>query len=102
MIVNRDTYKKVILFKEFVTEEKVLDLINEYIDNKIADKRVYENTDTIIKFSVNKYDYRNTGLQGNYDDFYEYSDETNKTYIISRNGEKLSAFCGYINRLTNW
>ena len=43
-----------------------------------------------------------TGLKGNYDDFYEYTDAFNKFYIISRNEDKLKGFCGYINRLTNW
>ena len=83
----------------------VLELINEYIDNELSEKKqykVYMDNNSIIQFSINKYDYINSGLQGNYDDFYEYSDDSNKIYIISRNETKLKGFCGYINRLTNW
>jgi len=86
-------------------EANVLDLINVYIENKILDKKTYMNESSMTHVSINKYDYSNTGLKGNYDDFYEYTNYNNeiyKTYIISRNEEKLKAFCGYINRLTDW
>jgi len=105
MIVSNDTYNKVMPFKEFMPQDNVLELINEYIEKDISGKKqykVYMDNNSVIYFSMNKYDYINTGLQGNYDDFYEYSDESNKTYIISRNEQKLKGFCGYINRLTNW
>jgi len=105
MMFNNDTYNKVIPFKEYNIMDNVLVAINEYIDNKISEKKNYilnENTNSVIKFSINKYDYMSTGLQGNYDDFYEYTDAFNKFYIISRNEDKLKGFCGYINRLTNW
>jgi hypothetical protein len=102
MIVSSDSYNKVIPFKEFIPETNVLDLINVYIDNKIVDKKSYMNESSMTQFSINKYDYMSTGLKGNYKDFYEYSDASNKTYLISRNEEKLKGFCGYINRLTHW
>ncbi len=105
MIFNNDAYNRFMPFKEFMPQDNVLKLINEYIDNEVSGKKqykVYIDNKSFINFSMNKYDYINSGLQGNYDDFYEYSDESNKTYIISRNEKKLKGFCGYINRLTNW
>jgi hypothetical protein len=105
MIFNNDTYNIFMPFKDFMPQDNVLELINEYIDNELSGKKqykVYIDNKAVINFSMNKYDYINSGLQGNYDDFYEYLDESNKTYIISRNEEKLKGFCGYINRLTNW
>lgn len=49
-----------------------------------------------------KYDSVAAGLKGNYDDFYIYiNPATNEKSIISTNKEKIKAFCGYINRLTN-
>jgi hypothetical protein len=104
MIFSNDSYNKVMPFKEFIPQDNVLELINDYINNEVSVKKQYNvniNNNTIIKFSMNKYDYISTGLQGNYDDFYEYSDELNKTYIVSHNEKKLKGFCGYINRLTN-
>jgi hypothetical protein len=105
MIFNNNTCNKVIPFAEYSTVNDLLILINEYIDNKKFEKKhytLYENTNSVIKFSIKKYDYMSTGLKGNYDDFYEYTDAFNKTYIISRNEDKLKGFCGYINRLINW
>ena len=108
MIFSNDTYNKVIPFKDFIPHDNVLDLINDYILNdhiaKGNSKKTQYNVNmynnTIFVFSMNKYDYQSTGLLGNYDDFYEYSDASNKTYIVSPNKEKLKGFCGYINRLT--
>ena len=105
MIFNNESYNKFMPFKEFMPQDNVIELINEYIDNETSEKKqykVYTDNNSIIQFSMNKYNYLNTGLNGNYDDFYEYSDESNKTYIISRNENKLKGFCGYINRLTHW
>ena len=104
MIFSNDSYNKVMPFKEFMPQDNVLELINEYIDKDVSGKKqykVYIDNNSIIQFSMNKYDYISTGLQGNYDDFYEYLDELNKTYIVSHNEKKLKGFCGYINRLTN-
>lgn len=47
-----------------------------------------------------KYDSVAAGLKANYDDFYIYKNLNEQT-IISANEEKIKAFCGYINRLTN-
>jgi hypothetical protein len=85
MIFNNDNYNKVIPFEEYNIIDDVLILINEYIDNKISQKKHYilnENTNSVIKFSINKYDYMSTGLKGNYDDFYEYTDAFNKIALV--------------------
>lgn len=56
---------------------------------------------TMTKFSINNYNYSNTGLQDTYDDFYTYTPEgIIFDNIISINEQKLKAFCAYINRLT--
>jgi hypothetical protein len=105
MIFSNNTFNKVVPFAEYSTVNNLLMLINEYIDNKKFEKKqytLYENTNSVIKFSIKRYDYMSTELKGNYDDFYEYTDAVNKTYIISRNENKLKGFCEYINRLTNW
>lgn len=102
MLINSDTYNKIMPFKDFMPQDNVLELIHEYIAQGTSEKKAYMSANTKIHFSINKYDYLKTGLIGNYDDFYEYSDESNKTYIISLNEAKLKGFCGYINRLTHW
>jgi hypothetical protein len=101
MIFNSNGCNKVMPFKDFISQNNVLDLINEYILKGSSGKKVYMIENNTIHFSITKYNYHNTGLIGNYDDFYEYSDTSNKTYIISTNEAKLKGFCGYINSLTS-
>jgi len=74
--------------------------LNEYIASGktgFATYTVVENGNN-INFSLKNYDAH--GLQGNYDDFYEYRDADDKLSLVSYNKEKLRAFCAYINRLT--
>lgn len=78
----------------------IVNTLNEYIasgKNGFATYTVVENGNN-INFSLKEYDAR--GLQGNYDDFYEYRDADDKLSLVSYNKEKLRAFCAYINRLT--
>ena len=74
--------------------------LNDYIatgEKCFVTYTVVEN-DNDINFSLKEYDA--VGLQGNYDDFYEYRDADDKLSLVSYNKEKLRAFCAYINRLT--
>ena len=57
-------------------------------------------TQRALVFSINTFNYKKLSLQGTYDDFYELNSHTGKTYILSCNKDKLSAFCGWVNRLT--
>jgi len=53
-----------------------------------------------VIFSINTFNYKRLSLNGVYDDFYELNNHNGKTYIISKNEDKLKGFCGWINRLT--
>ena len=84
--------------------------LNEYIENgKKGLVQYIENIEDdkfSINFSINNYDSKKAGLQGEYNDFYEYTDNKNNTkntknLIISMNKEKIKGFCGWINRLTH-
>jgi hypothetical protein len=55
---------------------------------------------SINTFSINTFNYKKLSLQGTYDDFYELNSHTGKTYMLSYNENKLSGFCGWVNRLT--
>jgi hypothetical protein len=57
-------------------------------------------TQGAIIFSINTFNYKKLSLQGKYDDFYELNSHTGKTYMLSYNENKLSGFCGWVNRLT--
>jgi hypothetical protein len=57
-------------------------------------------TQGTLVFSINTFNYKKLSLQGKYDDFYELNSHTGKTYILSYNENKLSGFCGWVNRLT--
>jgi len=110
MLISPDSYNKVIPFTEYNPDEHVLEILRGYISSGVSGKKQYTLYKDTMRFAVNKYNYRQTGLQGNYDDFYEYTLEINKpdvnkpginkSYIVSPNEEKLRGFCGYINRLT--
>jgi hypothetical protein len=70
-----------------------------------------------VNFTINNYDSVANDLKGKYEDFYLLSqnpnpnsdhnnendndNENEKINIVSCNEEKLKAFCGFINRLTN-
>ena len=77
----------------------IVNTLNEYIASGkrgFATYTVVQNSNN-INFSFKEYDA--VGLQGNYDDFYEYRDADDKLSLVSYNKEKLRAFCAYINRL---
>jgi len=93
MIYNPSGYNKVSpLF------ENVVKIVSEYIENPPYIKTI----DKQLNFSINIYDSKSAGLNGDYNDFFMYTDlKTNKEFIISEKEEKIKAFCDYINRLTN-
>ena len=72
--------------------------LNDYIDNHIDGKKKYFPNCDII-FYIDKFD--NTSLEGDYSDFYNFIREDGTITTISRNKDKLTNFCGYINRLTS-
>lgn len=87
-------------------DAKITEKLNEYIETgKKGLVQYIENVEddvNSINFSINNYDSKKAGLQGEYNDFYEYNDNmNNKSLIISMNKEKIKGFCGWINRLTH-
>jgi hypothetical protein len=91
-------------------DAKITEKLNEYIESGKKGLVQYieniEHDKFSINFSINNYDSKKAGLQGEYNDFYEYTDnkndaKNNKTNIISMNKEKIKGFCGWINRLTH-
>ena len=104
MFLNTDNdYQEV---KE--ADAKITEKLNEYIETgKKGLVEYIEDHDNSINFSINNYDSKKAGLQGEYNDFYEYIDNmnntnmNNKSLIISMNKEKIKGFCGWINRLTH-
>lgn len=97
MIDAQDGSKKVVDAREY--QQLAL---NDYIDNKIvddlADELAYE-IDNNICFTIKKFNSISYGLTGEYLDVYCYVKENNSMFLISRNFKKLSALCGFLNRV---
>ena len=93
MVYNPTGYNKISAIFETVSKK-----VSDYIETPPYIKMI----DRQLNFSIDRYDSKSAGLNGNYDDFFMYTDlNTNKEVIISSNEEKIKAFCAYINRLTN-
>jgi len=93
MVYNPTGYNKISPIFETVAKK-----VSDYIETPPYIKMI----DMQLNFSIDRYDSKSAGLNGNYDDFFIYTDlNTNKEIIISSNEEKIKAFCAYINRLTN-
>ena len=72
--------------------------LNNYIDSGFVDTVEY-GTDTEVCFSISPFDYVSKGLSGEYNDVYNYIRGDGSVYMISRNHKKLSALCGFLNRV---
>jgi hypothetical protein len=97
MLFNRQLGRNEVVFARDYQREA----FNDYVNNNRSGKVDYTaKNDATIKFSIDNFDYKNMGLQSNYDDFYHFIREDNIKYIMSTNEEKLRGFCGYINRIT--
>ena len=93
MVYNPTGYNKISPIFETVAKK-----VSDYIETPPYIKMI----DRQLNFSIDRYDSKTAGLNGNYDDFFMYTDlNTNKEIIISSNEQKLKSFCAYINRLTN-
>ena len=75
------------------------DALNDYIENHLHEPKKYNPQESII-FYIDKFDSSN--LQGDYSDFYSFIRDDGSKSTISKNKEKLSNFCGYVNRLTSY
>ena len=102
MIINSDTSNKVVPVDDYITEPYIREALTTYVNtHKDNLKQYIFNTDAQqLCFSLNKFNYSAARLQGNYEDFYEYIDKANTTYIFSPNEEKLRVFCAWLNRIT--
>ncbi len=94
MINNNDIYIPNKVVSAYDYQENAL---NNYIDNKLDGQKKYIFNCDII-FYIDKFDSSN--LKGEYSDFYTFIREDGSKSILSKNKDKLSNFCGYINRLT--
>ena len=107
MFLNTDNDYQEVKEADAILTEKLNEYIEtgkkglvQYIENIEGDNKYS------INFSINNYDSKKAGLQGEYNDFYEYTNHKNNTKnntnnIISMNKEKIKGFCGWINRLTH-
>ena len=76
--------------------------LNDYINNKIVDDLAEETKyeiDNNIYFTIKKFNSVSYGLTDNYLDVYCYVKENESMFLISRNFKKLSALCGFLNRV---
>jgi len=107
MIINTDTSNKVVPVDDYITEPYIREALTTYV-NTHKDKRCqykqsqYKQSTNAqqLNFSIDKFYYSAARLQGNYEDFYEYIDNTDTTYIFSPNEAKLRVFCAWLNRIT--
>ena len=74
--------------------------LNNYINNGFQNTIVEYGTDTEVCFSIGMFDKK--GLSGEYDDVYSYIREDGSELLISRNHDKLSGLCGFLNRVTEY
>jgi len=75
--------------------------LNNYIDCGFTDAVEY-GTDTEVCFSISRFDYVSKGLSGEYNDVYNYIREDGTVDMISRNHKKLTALCGFLNRVIEY
>lgn len=95
MIIEDDNlYRKVVNAR--IYQQNAL---NDYINTAQNQEKFYtENTD--IFFSINLFNPTKFGLSGEYSDIYCFIKKNKQMYLISRNFNKLSSLCGFINRVT--
>ena len=67
--------------------------LNEYFKSENIEEKIYSD------FSITHFDSVAYGLTGEYLDVYCYIKNDEKMYLISRNFKKLSALCGFLNRV---
>ena len=97
IMIDAPDGKKVVDAREYQT-----DALNDYINNKIVDDLAEEteyNIDDNICFSIKHFNSISYGLSGEYLDVYCYVKETGSMFLIFRNFKKLSALCGFLNRV---
>jgi hypothetical protein len=93
MIDDNQYFKKVVDAYDYQTNA-----LNDYIDNHEEGLETY-NPLPDISFQIEKF--KDINFQGDYSDFYNFIKEDGTVNIISKNKEKLKAFCGLRNRLIN-
>jgi hypothetical protein len=97
---------------DYITEPYIREALTSYVNTHKDTRSQYTqsqykqsqyklNTEAQqLNFSIDKFDYRAVHLEGNYEDFYEYTDNVETTYIFSPNEAKLRVFCAWLNRIT--
>lgn len=81
-------------------QDYISEKVQEYIETRQTAHVQYDSPSK-PNFTIYPYDSINSGLKGNYEDFYIYANDDGKERsIISLNEEKLRVFCAFINRLT--
>ena len=79
--------------KHVVEAPELIDILNEYIKSENMEEKIFDT------FSIKQFNSTAYGLTGKYLDVYCYIKEDNKMFLISQNFKKLSALCGFLNRV---
>ena len=80
------------IVKQYIYDNNQMELDDE-------SSKLVPSSNAII-FSINIFNYKKSGLQGTYDDFYQLNNHNGKTYFLSYNKDKLYGFCGWVNRIS--
>ena len=83
--------------RQVVEAPELIDILTEYIKSENVEEKKYIIVDN--HFSIKPFNSVSYGLTGKYLDVYCYLKETESMFLISRNFKKLSALCGFLNRV---
>ena len=93
MIDAPDGSRQVVEARDYQTNA-----LNDYIKSENVEEKKYIVDD--IYFSIKQFNSISYGLTGEYLDVYCYIKENESSmFLISRNVKKLSALCGFLNRV---
>jgi hypothetical protein len=72
------------------------------IDKERNEMNYIVGKDNDISFTIKKFDYLASGLSGEYNDVYSFIKEDGTRFLMSCNFKKLSALCGFLNRVIEY
>ena len=96
IMIDTDTRRQVVVAKDY---QQIA--LNNYIELGLTEPIEF-GTDTEICFHIGIFNSVKKGLSGEYSDVYEYIKDNNTIFLISKNYEKLSSLCGFLNRVIDY